>query len=290
MRKWRENLSPEFRSRAFTLLEIIVVLAVISLLVSLLVPSLRIVKARSRAVHCSANLGSLGDAIAAFAVANDDHAAPALWQRDTNWNTEPQSGWDLTVGIWLGSQSGPRTIWQCSTQNTPFVGNTRALGVDITEHGGQRYVVPRNLWCEPARLVLAYDLQYNLLDGMYAHALKPSAADLSDEYSAWPADPMPLVSFWMPTWGPHNESYGVIFGDGHAESGTFTDGRAVRWSGQRWWPPDMPRPPVSAGITELESSEDEYTTVNCFRSLRIHFVCVNYNRPRRYHWQHAMRQ
>lgn len=253
MRSMRRRKPVE--SGAFTLLEVIVALAILAILFSLLVPSFGAARSRGRATKCASNLRFVGQSISAFANAHEDRAAPVLWEHDTIWDAEVSTGWDIEVGNWAKVVGGPDSPWQCPEQRTSYVGNARALGVDQSEQGGQRYTVPRTLLSEPSRTVVSYDLQYNLLADIYIHARNPSAADLSDEYYPFPRSDRPLVSFWMPYWGPHHERYGVLFGDGHCETGIFVDGRAVLWLGSRWWPDDIrlgPGLPSNNGL-EMEN-------------------------------------
>lgn len=235
--------------RAFTFLELIVTLAIIALLLGILVPSVTVARSRSAAARCASGLRSVGQTIDAFAESHDDRPAPTVWQRDTHWDRAPQIGWDLETGIWARLPGGSGTMWQCPQQRTAYVGNTRALGVDRREMGDERYTVMRGQWAEPAKLVLAYDLQYDLLAGLFQHAADPTTADLSDEYYRWRMESRPFQRFYMPFSGPHREGYGVLFADGHTDFGLFTDNQSVMWSGSRWWPDSFQAPQAGPGVT-----------------------------------------
>lgn len=64
---------PEFRhARAFTLVELLVVVAIIALLVSLLVPALHGARASARLAACGANLRHLGIGVHTYASTNSD--------------------------------------------------------------------------------------------------------------------------------------------------------------------------------------------------------------------------
>lgn len=216
------------------------VVVIFSLLAGFLVPTVWQARQRTRAVKCAANLRSIGQLIHGFANVHEDATAPVVRARDYYWDRGKQIGWDIETGRWakvLGEIGG---IWSCAEQQTAYVGNARALGLDNREalHGGQLHRVTRSRWHEPWRLALCYDLQYNLLDGPYAHARDPLAADLSDEmHAAWPRGAEErVVPLYLPQWGPHREAYGALFADGHARIGIFrheTD--AVLWSGPKWW-------------------------------------------------------
>jgi prepilin-type N-terminal cleavage/methylation domain-containing protein len=60
------------RRKAFTLIEVLVVVAIIALLISILLPSLRIARERARAVVCATNLRTTGMAVRYYTQANQD--------------------------------------------------------------------------------------------------------------------------------------------------------------------------------------------------------------------------
>ncbi len=59
--------------RGFTLLELLVVIAIIALLISILLPSLGAARDTARALKCSANLRSMGQAMGSYLHSNDDY-------------------------------------------------------------------------------------------------------------------------------------------------------------------------------------------------------------------------
>jgi len=65
-------------SRGFTLIEILVVVAIIALLVSILLPSLNAARRQARVVVCSSNLSTLGKSTLFYAQASKDEL-PAGW-------------------------------------------------------------------------------------------------------------------------------------------------------------------------------------------------------------------
>lgn len=223
----------------FTLVELLIVLAIIGLLTSILLPTLGRARREAKAARCASNLRAVGQAIHTFAQAHDDYVAPVIRDRDYYWDRGEQIGWDIETGRWASIPGGPDTIWQCPAQRIAFVGNARALGIDNRQAlpYGLLHLVNLSQWYEPARLVLAYDLQSDLTETVYAHALDPMAGDLSDEsLFGWPCASRPTKNFALDTLGPHDHAYGALFGDGHARVARFQDnGEAVLWSGLRWW-------------------------------------------------------
>lgn len=61
------NLDGRHRSRAFTLIEVLVVVSIIALLIAILLPSLKRARAQAREVKCAANLSQFGKGFYAYA-------------------------------------------------------------------------------------------------------------------------------------------------------------------------------------------------------------------------------
>lgn len=236
--------------RGITLLELLIVIAIIALLVGMVAPGLGSARAHGRSAGCASNLHTAGTLILGYAAAHEEEVAPVVRERDYFWNRGEQRGWDITTGRWAHSPGGPGSQWQCAESRLPYVGNARALGLDnraTVPHGLLHRVGPRR-WCEPARLVLAYDAAedqetYPLGPDSYGDAAlaeQPFIGDVSDEmYGHWPRnEAREYVSFRAYGRGPHRSgTTGALFADGHAVIGGFAAGNeAVFWSGPRWWP------------------------------------------------------
>ncbi|MFQ5410861.1 MAG: type II secretion system protein [Phycisphaerae bacterium] len=148
----------------FTLLELLIVIAIIALLVGIVSAALSSGRDRGRAVKCLTNLHGVGQLITSFAGAHDDNVAPVIRDRDTYWDRGKQIGWDIHTGRWAKAPGGPRTVWQCPISARPYVGNSRALGLDNREalDNGLLHLAGPRRWYEASRLVLAYDVQPNI--------------------------------------------------------------------------------------------------------------------------------
>ena len=70
------------RSAAFTLIELLVVISIISLLMSILMPSLSRARDQAKSVHCRARLHEFGTAIATYENAFGGVLPPAQWSPD----------------------------------------------------------------------------------------------------------------------------------------------------------------------------------------------------------------
>ena len=78
-------------TRAFTLVELLVVIGVIALLIALLLPALNAARRQATDVQCMANLRSIGQGLAIYAGENRNH-----WPRPARPNVNPQEWWHKT--------------------------------------------------------------------------------------------------------------------------------------------------------------------------------------------------
>ena len=65
------------KKKAFTLVELLVVISIIALLLSILMPSLSLARSQAKAVVCKSNLRQLALANIGYATENDEHYVPA---------------------------------------------------------------------------------------------------------------------------------------------------------------------------------------------------------------------
>jgi prepilin-type N-terminal cleavage/methylation domain-containing protein/prepilin-type processing-associated H-X9-DG protein len=78
----RRRAHADAQRLAFTLIELLVVISIISLLMSILLPSLSRAREQAKGVHCLARLKEFGTALATYENANSGAMPPALWYPD----------------------------------------------------------------------------------------------------------------------------------------------------------------------------------------------------------------
>lgn len=79
--------TPRRNSRAFTLVELLVVIGIIALLISILLPSLNRAREVAKSVKCSANLKSIGNALQIYLQDNKQMCPIGYWDGTNNPNT-----------------------------------------------------------------------------------------------------------------------------------------------------------------------------------------------------------
>lgn len=76
--------------RGFTLIELLVVISIISLLISILLPSMSRARDQAKGVHCLARLKDIGTALATYENVSSGVLPPARWLPNLQTKTSPQ--------------------------------------------------------------------------------------------------------------------------------------------------------------------------------------------------------
>jgi len=106
-------MKPE-RAAAFTLLELLVVMAIIGVLASLLLPALSRSKESARAVACMSNLRQIGVGLQLYIQENNNHL-PVM--RDVSTSTNPPTPLLPGPNTVLAAQLGNVAVLDCPSDN-----------------------------------------------------------------------------------------------------------------------------------------------------------------------------
>jgi prepilin-type N-terminal cleavage/methylation domain-containing protein/prepilin-type processing-associated H-X9-DG protein len=92
----------------FTLVELLVVIAIISLLMGIVLPSLSAARDTAKAMHCSVNLRSIGQALQMYADENNETypytTGWQVWEGDGTGDDQPLRGWTEQMRDYMTSQ------------------------------------------------------------------------------------------------------------------------------------------------------------------------------------------
>lgn len=101
------------RKRGFTLLELLVVIAVISILAALLLPTLGRAKESGRSTACLSNLHQIGIALQLY-VSDSQNKLPTMF----DWSIDPSSNTNgPPINQVLAAQAGSTNIFRCPSDN-----------------------------------------------------------------------------------------------------------------------------------------------------------------------------
>ena len=224
------ELSPLFPSalrtrRAFTLVELLVVISVVAILAALLLPALSRVLEAGRGTACLSNLRQIGAGIAAFAADNDGKipygpkappfTSPADLYPSTGAPTSLlslQNGTPAALGLLLKYLAVPKVLF-CPGCDQPVdadaelakVGHTQAQGSYYYRHGGNTQLFDTTAASEPQHVRLA-----GLGDNRNG---QPIRALVIDNLFLCPPD---LSSFNVTPRSNHHQKFAnILFSDGH---------------------------------------------------------------------------
>jgi prepilin-type processing-associated H-X9-DG protein/prepilin-type N-terminal cleavage/methylation domain-containing protein len=217
---------------AFTLIELLAVVAVIGILAALLVSSVIPGKRKAQQIQCSSNLHQLGLALHACVV--DDHAYPTC----PFWMDKLQ---DEGMGIFTSIGYEEKGVWKCPSTQFSHAYGYNAYGVLNGEH-------PPEYWSAQALGLMGHGQSIPRAPVRESEVVNPSdmmaigdSFDNSAELMRYSLEyyrcqPKDLPEF-TDRLTRHRGKANVLFCDGHVESPTLrflfddaSDAALVRWN------------------------------------------------------------
>ena len=206
--------------KCFTLLELLIVIAIIAILAGMLLPALNSAKQKSYAASCLSNFRQIGTAAFSYTHTSDDYWCPATL---CSWNNNVayENNWLILLWPYLKSQPFPK---KNNPKNSPAIcpggketdlfrwENRPVTNLAWNTRYGIRTYVPRkvNRCKQPTRAATLWDVNSLNCDGSI-YSSTTNSRDYTNKNDIIPCTPM------RHSGGNDN----ILFVDGHVESRNF---------------------------------------------------------------------
>lgn len=201
-------------SRGFTLIELLTVIAIISILASMLFPSFAKARAKAEAIDCISNLSNLGKAIQMY---SSDYDSLAPGHDKTTWvdGSANPARFGYCVDGW--ASPGAKTNWAQAIQ--PYVKNYQIYQCKSTLDNAPG--------ADPSGQPISYILNGCCAGRLLDAAPKPAETALLYDWCwdfTWATmNPVPAAGgtyqvFFKNDTSTHDEQYNVLYCDGHAKT------------------------------------------------------------------------
>ncbi|MBV9866022.1 MAG: type II secretion system protein [Abitibacteriaceae bacterium] len=204
------------KKRGFALVEILVVVAILTILMAILLPAFSGVRGAARRTQCASNLRQLGEAIQLYATDNEryprgldpaDKYTPQIWPPEYQQTMADTPLLPVVMDPYVKNKS----LWECPSD----------YGFDVCDTTG--IPLPTRPSCyEKYSMSYFYRTELTLLNLADEHLSRPVETNVLEDGSGdWHGTG--VTSFWS------SKRYNILYADGHVKN-VDRDGFNAAWS------------------------------------------------------------